>query len=75
MSLRSLILSGLIALSLAACSEEAPTVGEAKAFATVCKICNSFNCSEVCRKRRARSIEMPNCFPMVDNISRRPALG
>ncbi len=40
MLLRTFIISGLIILSLSACSEEAPTVGEAKAFATVCEKAN-----------------------------------
>jgi hypothetical protein len=37
---RTFIISGLIALSLAACSEEAPTVGEVKEFAAVCQEAN-----------------------------------
>ena len=43
MLLRAFIISGLIALSLAACSEEAPTVGEAKDFAAVCQEANKGN--------------------------------
>jgi hypothetical protein len=35
-SVRNAILIGLIALSLAACSQPAPTVGEAQDFATAC---------------------------------------
>lgn len=41
MLLRAFIISALIVLSLAACGEEAPTVGEAKAFAAVCEEANS----------------------------------
>lgn len=40
MSLRTLIMLGLIVLSLAACSQEAPTVGEAQEFAAVCQKAN-----------------------------------
>jgi hypothetical protein len=40
MLLHAFIISGLIVLSLAACSEEAPTVGEVKEFAAVCQEAN-----------------------------------
>lgn len=40
MLFRTVVIAGLIALSVAACSQEAPTVGEAKAFAAVCQEAN-----------------------------------